>query len=64
MKHVDDAQAEEEAGAQYERLWDAVWVRAQDIIAEVTHVALPSPAAHSLSPPSAFASGSSLAVSI
>lgn len=32
---IDGAQAEEEAGAQYERLWDAVWIRARDIIAEV-----------------------------
>ena len=27
-------QAEEEAGVQYERKWDAVWIRAQDIISE------------------------------
>ncbi len=27
-------QAEEEAGVKYERKWDAVWVRAQDIINE------------------------------
>ena len=28
------AQAEEEAGVKYERKWDAVWIRAQDIISE------------------------------
>ena len=27
-------QAEEEAGVRYERKWDAVWVRAQDVINE------------------------------
>ena len=32
---MDGVQAEEEAGARYERLWDAVWIQAREIISEV-----------------------------